>query len=516
MHKKLLKSRWIFLTPAILFLLGAAVLILPAALAKSVSFLITPLFRITNTLPATYLAIGLLLIIPAAVIFILQNHSRKTSAAEILNSELLIIRNGKLKTTLHAEDIITVEISEGFFDSVTKTARITIRAKQGAGKQKSYHLGRVADAAEAGAVLDVFRGIRSAPRRKSASKKTVQTKLKESEAKETETPKKTRKTAAKKEPEKETGKEPEGKQAGKKRTAKKTAAKITEGETADKKTAEKKTAAKKSGKTVRAEKESAEKTSAKKTPKKTAEKTEPADDKTGGFDYPDIRTRKEDKLIIDKPLLASEEAAKAEYLRRTTGSEKGAEFEDEVDVLLKRRDTIPAHHRTLKNLYVPYGDGTKRLSEIDNVVISETGIYVFECKNYSGTILGKKDEREWSVVYDNGDLKKFYSPILQNKGHIRSLSDILGIPKDIFRSVIVFSGHTNLNGVEYSRENTSVFCVDTLADELRAKTASAEHVLSSEEVDEIYSWMTPYTEISYEDRIRHLNRVEKLSQKGEA
>ena len=150
------------------------------------------------------------------------------------------------------------------------------------------------------------------------------------------------------------------------------------------------------------------------------------------------------------------------------------------------------------------------------MVISETGIYVFECKNYSGTILGKKDEREWSVVYDNGDLKKFYSPILQNKGHIRSLSDILGIPKEMFRSVIVFSGHTNLNGVEYARENTSVFCVDTLAKELRAKTASAEHVFSSQEVDEIYSWMVPYTEVSYEDRIKHLNRVEKISQKEEA
>ncbi|HJJ38629.1 MAG TPA: NERD domain-containing protein [Methanocorpusculum sp.] len=508
MHKKLLKSRWIYLTPAIVFLLGAAVLILPAALAKSVSILGTPLFWITKNLPVTYLAIGLILIIPAAVILILQNHSRKTSAAEILNSELLIIRNGKLQTTLHAEDIITVEISESFFDSITKTARITIRAKRGAGKQKSYHLGRVADAAEAEAVLDVFRGIKSAPRRKSASKKTVQTKLKEPEAKGTDSPKKTRKTAVNKEAKKGTEKETDGKTAEKKRAAKSGAA--------EKKTAEIKTAAKKSVKTVREDKETAEKISAKKTTKKTERKTESASDKTGGFDYPDIRIQKEDKTIIDKPLLASEEAAKAEYLRRTAGSEKGAEFEDEIDTLLKKRDTIPAHHRTLKNLYVPYGDGTKRLSEIDNVVISETGIYVFECKNYSGTILGKKDEREWSVVYDNGDLKKFYSPILQNKGHIRCLSDILGIPKSMFRSVIVFSGHTNLNGVEYSRENTSVFCVDTLAKELRAKTVSAEHVLSSEEIDEIYSWMMPYTEISYEDRIRHLNRVEKLSQKGEA
>ena len=490
MHKKILKSRWIHLTPALLLILGGLVLLLPAVLSKSTSILGTPLFWLTKDLPVTYLLIGLILIIPAVIIFILQSHSRKTSAAEILNADLLIIRNGKLRATLHAEDIITVEISESFFDTLTKTARITIRVLQSSGKQKSYHLGRVADAAEAEAVLDVFRGIRSAPRKRTAAKKTVQTKLKEAETKETGSTKKTRKSTVKK--------ASEDTPAEKKGEAKSDSTKKT---TADTKTVAKKPNEKSAGKS-----------SAKKSAKKS---DKPSDSKE--FDYPDISSKKEkNKTIIDKPLRASEAAAKAEYLRRTAGSEKGAEFEDEIDTLLKKRDTIPAHHRTLKNLYVPYGDGTKRLSEIDNVVISETGIYVFECKNYSGTILGKKDEREWSVVYDNGDLKKFYSPILQNKGHIRSLSDILGIPKEMFRSVIVFSGHTNLNGVEYARENTSVFCVDTLAKELRAKTASAEHVFSSQEVDEIYSWMVPYTEVSYKDRIKHLNRVEKLSQKGEA
>ena len=247
--------------------------------------------------------------------------------------------------------------------------------------------------------------------------------------------------------------------------------------------------------------------------KQPRKKTEPKAPAAEAFDYPDIRESRTKKPAEEKPLTITEEKAKAEYLKRTAGSEKGAEFEDEVDALLKKRDTIPAHHKTLKNLYIPYGDGTKRLSEIDNLVISETGIYVFECKNYSGTILGKKDAREWTVVYDNGEMKTFYSPILQNRGHIRSLSDLFGIPKDIFRSVIVFSGHTNLNGVQYAKEHTSVFCIDELSKELRRITASEKSVLSIKEVDEIYSWILPYTEASFEDRVKHLNHVEMLSKK---
>ncbi|MDO5847578.1 MAG: nuclease-related domain-containing protein [Methanocorpusculum sp.] len=442
-------------------------LIIPPVLYKSVSVLTAALIHIPvpvsvlpeKGIPVTFLGIGVLLLIIGGILFLKETGSRKNRLAEISGKKLRILKRGSVRAEISADDVVSAAVSGGIYDRMTNTVKITIRAKvpgKKADRIKTFRLGRVADAAVSAAAFDSFRGI----------KRTQ------------------------------------------KRTAKKEAAASTAKETD--------TAAKPAGKKTAKTKKEERSTAAASTKKRTAAGTSKKASGTDAFAYPDIRESQSVWHIDDeKPVTVTEEEAKAEYLRRTAGSEKGAAFEDEVDALLQKRDAFPCRHRVLKSLYIPYGDGSKRLSEIDNIVIAETGIYVFECKNYSGTILGKKDERDWTVVYDSGEMRKFYSPILQNKGHIRSIADLLGIPKEMFSSVIVFSGHTNLNGVTYPKENTYVFCIDTLAQELRKKTASAKKVLSAKEVDEIYGWILPYTETSFADRVKHLNYVKELSEKEE-
>ena len=481
MQQELKASRWTYVPSVIFFILGAAVLIIPPVLYKSVSVLTTALIYIPLTVsvlpegfPVTFLGIGILLLIIGGILFLIENGSRKNRLAEISGRKLRVLRRGKVRAEISADDVVSAAVSGGLYDRITNTVKITVRAKvpgKKADRIKTFRLGRIADAAVSAAAFDSFRGIKRTQKR---------TAKKEEAAKDTD-------TAAKK-------------------AAKKSEKKAEKTGAAKTKTEEKKTAAKSAAKS----------TAAASRKKRTAAGTSTKTSGTDTFSYPDIREPQSVRHADDeKPVTVTEEEAKAEYLRRTACSEKGAAFEDEVDALLQKRDAFPCRHRALKSLYIPYGDGSKRLSEIDNIVIAETGIYVFECKNYSGTILGKKDERNWTVVYDSGEMRQFYSPILQNKGHIRSIADLLGIPKEMFASVIVFSGHTNLNGVKYPEENTYVFCIDTLAAELRKKTASAKKVLSAKEVDEIYGWILPYTETSFADRVKHLNYVEKLAEKEE-
>ena len=479
MQQELRKSRWTYVPSVIFFILGAAALIIPAVLYKSVSVLTLAIMNLyiplpflpEKSIPVTFLGIGIILLLIGGVLLFTEIRSRKNRTAEISGKKLRILRCGKVRAEISADDVVSAAVSGGLYDRITNTVKITVRAKvpgKKADRIKTFRLGRVADAAVSAAAFDSFRGIKRTQKRTAKKEEAAKT---AKAAKDTD-------TAAKK--------------------AEKTGAAKT-------KTEEKKTAAK-----------SAAKSTAAASPKKRTKAASKKDAGTDAFEYPDIReTRQIQKTEDDTPVPLTEAEAKAEYLCRTAGSEKGAAFEDEVDSLLQKRDAFPCRHRALKSLYIPYGDGSKRLSEIDNIVIAETGVYVFECKNYSGTILGKKDERNWTVVYDSGEMRQFYSPILQNKGHIRSISDLLGIPREMFASVIVFSGHTNLNGVKYPEENTYVFCIDTLAAELRKKTASAKKVLSAKEVDEIYGWILPYTETSFADRVKHLNYVEKLAEKEE-
>ena len=94
----------------------------------------------------------------------------------------------------------------------------------------------------------------------------------------------------------------------------------------------------------------------------------------------------------------------------------------------------------LFNLYIPtYNNKT---TEIDVVMITSRGIFVFESKNYSGWIFGTESQKRWtqSLHIGYGDTQKehFYNPIMQNEYHIKYLNKLLGTQYK-YHSIIVFS-----------------------------------------------------------------------------
>ena len=72
-------------------------------------------------------------------------------------------------------------------------------------------------------------------------------------------------------------------------------------------------------------------------------------------------------------------------------------------------------------------------TELDAMMVTPSGIYVFEVKNYYGTISGSEFDQKWKQVYDKIDkygihhtnTRSFYNPIIQNKEHIRHLREFL-------------------------------------------------------------------------------------------
>jgi len=79
-------------------------------------------------------------------------------------------------------------------------------------------------------------------------------------------------------------------------------------------------------------------------------------------------------------------------------------------------------------------DGT---TQIDHIIVSRYGIFVIETKNMKGWIYGNEFQRQWTqVIYKKKS--KFMNPLHQNYGHIKNLSELLGIDECDIDSIIAF------------------------------------------------------------------------------
>lgn len=82
----------------------------------------------------------------------------------------------------------------------------------------------------------------------------------------------------------------------------------------------------------------------------------------------------------------------------------------------------------LRNVYIPNGKGGT--SEIDLLIVSKKGIFVFECKNYGGRIYGDMKRKKW-IQYMGKKKNYFYNPFLQNHTHCKNLEKYLSKYKNI-------------------------------------------------------------------------------------
>ena len=97
--------------------------------------------------------------------------------------------------------------------------------------------------------------------------------------------------------------------------------------------------------------------------------------------------------------------------------DKGSSGERIIQLMLIQKLKIP-ESQIFRNLYIPKPNG--ETSEIDILVLSKKGIFVFECKNYNGNIYGDGRRRKW-IQYLGQTKSYFLNPFLQNDGHIQSL-----------------------------------------------------------------------------------------------
>lgn len=130
---------------------------------------------------------------------------------------------------------------------------------------------------------------------------------------------------------------------------------------------------------------------------------------------------------------------------------KGAVGEIAVAIalkFLKKEEYKVIHNVTL------YNNGYK--SQIDHIIISNYGVFVIETKHYKGWIVGHEYARYWTqVIYRHKS--RLYNPILQNKGHVKSLKVLLQQYPDInYIPMVVFTWRATLK-ITVSSEVIKIF-----------------------------------------------------------
>lgn len=186
-------------------------------------------------------------------------------------------------------------------------------------------------------------------------------------------------------------------------------------------------------------------------------------------------------------------------LRVFSSKIKGAVGETKVNVRLK---FLGDEYIVLKDLLIQNKSG--HTSQIDEIIISEYGIFVVETKHYNGWIFGNENYENWTQVIFK-EKYSFRNPIKQNYSHIYALKDILSyIPNIKYYPIIVFSGNATLKNIV---STVPVIYDNMLIDTI--KSLSSEKCISAEDVVKIKTILETSNIIDKTARKEHVKNIKQ-------
>lgn len=159
---------------------------------------------------------------------------------------------------------------------------------------------------------------------------------------------------------------------------------------------------------------------------------------------------------------------------------KGKVGEKLVKRILSKLD--PKSYYVLHNVtvYTEYGDTT----QIDHIVIAETGVFVIETKNYEGWVYGNEKSARWT----QGIFKKkssFQNPFRQNYKHIKAIEWVMEQQLPCI-SIAAFHPKCSLKRVDVHSKGKHALYYNDLKSCIESYT---EVQLTNDEVQHIYQTM---------------------------
>lgn len=170
--------------------------------------------------------------------------------------------------------------------------------------------------------------------------------------------------------------------------------------------------------------------------------------------------------------------------------------------------------RFLYNLYIPKGTGGT--TEIDVLMISRKGLFVFESKNYSGWIFGSENQRNWYQTLPKGRGKShkeaFYNPVMQNRTHMKHLKALLG--EDIpMHSIITFSDRCTLKNIVLISPDVHVINRSRVGSVVAAICSNmGTVVLNDQQITAIYDRLYPFSQVNSDVKLKHIEEIQRKTE----
>ena len=180
--------------------------------------------------------------------------------------------------------------------------------------------------------------------------------------------------------------------------------------------------------------------------------------------------------------------------------------------IYKKLVNVPGYNKCVANCYLPKDDGTT--TEIDLLMIHETGIYVIESKNYIGYIFGSSKRRYWTQTLNAGrgriEKHQFYNPVLQNKAHIRQLKEIVGSFVPMY-SYIVFGDKCEFKNLELDGTCRVIYRSELMR-ALKMDINEKSKVLTESQIDALFEKLDS---LSHSDTNKKKEHVVEIKQERE-
>ncbi|MDY6262804.1 MAG: nuclease-related domain-containing protein [Fibrobacter sp.] len=165
-------------------------------------------------------------------------------------------------------------------------------------------------------------------------------------------------------------------------------------------------------------------------------------------------------------------------------------------------DTDKRRYVLMRNLYIPARAG---YTEIDALLLHQSGIYVLESKNLSGEISGDLESERWNQHLNASTEHTFHNPIRQNIGHILALEHFLKIRHEQahFISFVVFSDRCTLRKVPKDNEFWSIVHCSELQEALLKRITSRKTIYSPQQLEDFYYKLQSCMNVSEEVKKQH-------------
>ena len=171
--------------------------------------------------------------------------------------------------------------------------------------------------------------------------------------------------------------------------------------------------------------------------------------------------------------------------------ERGKGYYGEYLIFKKLYPELTGCCKILMNLKIPVGNG--RTTEIDLLLIHETGLYVFEAKHYKGTIYGKATDQMWTQYFRTASNSHFYNPVLQNQYHISALHKMFpGVP---IHSLIVFTNPECNLRVECNKLGITICQLSNL-NQLLYFLEKCNKLFDANRIDELFNSLVSFSPIT--------------------